>query len=207
MKESSKGKLVITKKKKQRRRKNKEPRTGCGIRLERELQTINLAVRIAPQPKQAAEITALIIAIQNTPGFAPLHIKTFTTELPTLEQKEWFDTPNAALLWRRSARTALQWFGKKNIGTEIREARNVARRAMTKPTVTEIPTEIPDRFNLTGAELSAITQASAYQAIRETKGTDHTGTTESNIVAVEEGIQNLSGFRPEAHQIWRVLRD
>ena len=78
---------------------------------------------------------------------------------------------------------------------------------MTKPTVTEIPTEIPDRFNLTGAELSAITQASAYQAIRETKGTDHTGTTESNIVAVEEGIQNLSGFRPEAHQIWRVLRD
>ena len=90
----------------QSRRKNKEPRTGCGIRLERELQVINLAIRVAPQPKQAADIMALIIAIQNTPDLAPLHIKTmssaliktFTTELPTLEQKGWFDTPNATLI-------------------------------------------------------------------------------------------------------------
>ena len=136
----------------------------------------------------------------------------FTTELPILEQKGWFDTPNAALirtaaalLRRRPARTSLQWFGKKNIGTEIQEARNVTRRAMTKPTVTEIPTEIPDRFNLTGAELAAITQAFAYQAIRETKNVSHTETTESNIATVGRGIQNLSGFRPEANQIWRVL--
>ena len=78
---------------------------------------------------------------------------------------------------------------------------------MMKPTITEISTEIPDRFNLTGAELAAITQAFAYQAIRETKNVSHTETTESNIATVGRGIQNLSGFRPEANQIWRVLRD
>ena len=78
---------------------------------------------------------------------------------------------------------------------------------MTKPTITETSTEIPDRFNLTGAELAAITQAFAYQAIRETKNVSHTETTESNIATVGRGIQNLSGFRPEANQIWQVLRD
>ena len=206
----------------QARKKNRDPRTGCGIRLEREIQVTNLAIRVTPRPKPAADITALIIALQSTPDFAPLHIKTtssaliktFTEELTTLEQGGWFGTPNAtlirtatALLRRRSARTTMQWFGKKNLSIENQETKNIARRAMMKPTITETPTKIPDRFNLTGAELATITQASAYRAIRETKKIEHTETTTSNIANVEKGIQNLSGFRPEVQQIWRTLRD
>lgn len=55
--------------------------------------------------KQAADLTAMLIAIQNTPDFAPLHIKTtstllvktFTNGIQNLERAGWFATKNATL--------------------------------------------------------------------------------------------------------------
>ena len=51
----------------------------------------------------------------------------------------------------------------------------VAHAAMTEPAATEI-----------SLELAAITQSSAYQAIRETKNVSHIETTASNIATVEK---------------------
>ena len=206
----------------QRKRKNKEPRSSCGIRLERGIAVTSIRARIAPTSKQAADLTAMLIAIQNTPDFAPLHlkttstslVKTFTADVLNLEKAGWFGIKNTPLiravtarLRKRSARTTLQWISKKKLGPENHEAKKIAQSALSNDEINSPDMSIPKEFNLTGAELSTLSQASAYAAIREMKKTKHTETTENNVRRIMNTIQQLTGQPPEAEKIWKQLRN
>lgn len=112
-----------------------------------------------------------------------------------------------ARLRKRSARTTLQWIGKKKLGPENHEARKIAQSALSNNEIDTPDTSIPKGFNLTGAELSTLSQASAYAAIRELKNTKHTETTENNIRRIINTIQQLTVHAPEAEKVWKILRN
>ena len=117
------------------------------------------------------------------------------------------DPAVTARLRKRSARTTLQWISRKKLGPENHEAKKIAQSALSNDEITSPDTSIPKEFNLTGAELNTLSQASAYAAIRELKETKHTETTENNIKKISNTIQQLTGQPPEAERIWKQLRN
>jgi ribonuclease HI/exonuclease III len=169
------------------------------------------------QSNQIGEIAAIIKALENAPNFIPILIKSdskyaiegLTIHLEKWEDQGWIGIKNskwfkraAYLLRTRSASTSFQWVKGHNgdIGNE--KSDELAKEGMNKETPDTISLEIPEKFDVQGAKLSKISQATAYQGIKESKPPKKRKTTTNNLETIRQDIEAFSGQLEKDKAIW-----
>jgi len=138
-----------------------------------------------------------------------------TKNLQKWEERGWIGIANkkffraiAAHLRKRGAVTTFQWVkghgdDEGNIGAD-----ELAGQGARKDTADELDLTIPPEFNLTGAQLSKITQKLAYQGILESgreKIKGRRGTT-ANLDITRYAVKDLADKTPTDATIWHSLR-
>ena len=150
----------------------------------------NAAIRV-PGPKQSnqvGELAAVIEAVSSVPNFYPLTIITdsryvidgLTEHLGKWEDNGWIGIDNAEFFKRaanlpkkRTAETTFQWVrGHRGIlGNE--ESDKLAKEGANKDEADSLPLYIPKEYDLQGAKLSTLTQATAYKGIQSSATPRH----------------------------------
>jgi len=126
----------------------------------------------------------VIATLETVPPYQPLKIMTdskyviegLTTYLETWENDGWIGIKNARLFRKaahliryRSARTTLKWVKGHN-GTQGNEGSDVlAKQGANKQNPNPLNLDIPKEFDVQGAKLFSLTQATAYKGILERK--------------------------------------
>ncbi|KAG1799825.1 RnaseH-domain-containing protein [Suillus plorans] len=158
------------------------PLCGSGIWIAED-HPKNRAARIPgeEQSNQVAELSAILIALQNTDPYVPITFVTdskyaidgLTKHLTRWEDAGWIGIANTYHLRRRSAQTSFIWVKGHSgqIGNE--RADQLAREGADKQTTDPIDLSVPNEFNLQGAKLSAITQALAHKTAINLEITRH----------------------------------
>jgi len=122
--------------------------------------------------------------VKKTAPFAPLHINSaskyiidgLTKNLPRWEEQGWigvenkeFFKPTVSHLHQRGATTTFKWTkGHPSLPGNV-GADDLALQGALKTTFDVIDLSIDEKFDLTGAQLSGMSQAMAYQCIQELK--------------------------------------
>lgn len=184
----------------------------------------NLAVRV-PGPQQSnqiGEIAAIIAAVNAVPRFQPLTIVSdsryaiegLTTHLQKWEDDGWIGIKNAAffkraafLLRSRTATTNFKWVKGHNGNLGNEQSDQLARNGANKPEADILPLEIPNEFDLQGAKLATITQATAYRGIRERKTNAPRPTTTRNIQSTRDAIHIFNGNLETDESLWKGIRN
>lgn len=175
-----------------------------------------------PQTNQTAELLAVWHAVQAAPTGAQLHIKTdsryvidnLTTHLKKREEQGWIGLKNkdlfkttVALLKRRGNITTFQWIkGHSGIkGNE--EADKLAKAGAQKDAENTINLRIPQRFNLTGAQLTKATQALLTKGIKERKSPKGRRTSSINLDKTRWAVKEIykTSF-PSDEIIWTNIQ-
>ena len=195
---------------------------GSGVWFE-EGSEHNQALRI-PGPNQSnqiGEIAAIIAALEKTPNYIPLTIKTdsryaidgLTTHLSTWEDRGWIGVENrqwfkraAYLLRKRSARTKFKWVKGHNGELGNERSDQLAKQGASKNVPDDINLEIPARFDQQGAKLSKMTQATAYKGIQESKEAKRRQTTARNLERIRNDIELQVGSQETDEAIWKHIR-
>lgn len=184
----------------------------------------NIARRVpgTTQTNQAGEVFAITLAARATPPFAPLHIISdsryaidgLTMHLQDWSDKGWIGVANADhfksaayQLRTRSATTTFEWT-KGHAGTEGNEgADRLAGMGAAMPNNEIDHLEVPDRWNLTGAKLATLTQASAYKGIREIQKKNERTAAAAPLDMTRYRVQDdLGGGVPTDATIWQAIR-
>ena len=146
----------------------------------------NRAMRIPsdPQSNQVSEIAAIIAVLEVVPPYQPIKILTdskyiiegLMTHLESWENDGWIGIKNAGLFRKaahlmryRSVRTTMKWV-KGHDGIRGNEGSNtLAKQGANKQIPDPLDLAIPIDFDVPGAKLSSLTQATAYKGILEKK--------------------------------------
>jgi RNase H len=160
--------------------------------------------------------------VDSFPRFWPLTIISdskyaidgLTTHLHTWEDNGWIGVKNATLfkkaaflLRRHIATTDFKWTKGHN-GTLGNEQSDLLAKAGANKTETDrLPLEIPKEFDLQGAKLATITQATAYRGIRENKPRPPRPTTERNIQTARDATFEYNGESETDETLWRGTRN
>jgi len=160
------------------------------------------------------------VAAEKVPQYQPMIIVTdskyvingLTTHLTEWEDKGWIEVKNAIffkraayLLRKRSATTSFRWVKghNRNIGNEQSDI--LAKQGATKDRDDILPLDIPKEFDIQGAKLSLLSQATAYKGIKERKPPTTRESTKRNIKLTMETILNYTGYRETEATIWQGL--
>lgn len=200
-----------------------DARCGSGIWIAED-HPQNRAIRIPgeKQSNQIAELSAILVALQNTDPYVPITFMTdskyaidgLTKNLTRWEDDGWIDIANsehiratAYHLRKRSAQTSFVWVkgNSGQIGNE--RADQLEREGAKKQNADHIDLSIPNEFNLQGARLSAITQSLAYKAIRKQKKPTQRRQTTINLEVTRHAIQELTGHSENDTNIWNGCRN
>ena len=197
-------------------------RCGSGIWFSPNHQR-NEAIRVPgpSQSNQVGETVAVIGAISAVPTFYPLTIisdSKYVIDGLTLHLKEWedkgwigVDNPDffkraAYLLKKRTAPTTFQWVKGHtgNLGNE--ESDKLAKAGANKIEPDLLSLEIPKEYDLQGAKLETITQATAYKGIIDRSPHRPRPTTERNLETIRLAIHEYQGTMETDKSIWNNLR-
>ena len=170
---------------------------------------------------QIGELTAIIAAIQAMPNFIPIKIVTdstyaikgLTTHLPTWENIGWISIKNAKffkraayLLRQRTASTRFKWVKGHN-GNEGNEGSDsLAKEGARKERPDDLELNVPMEFDIQGARLSAISQATAYRGILENKHPRERESAKRNLQRTRDKVREYSGTIETNEAIWQNLR-
>ena len=183
----------------------------------------NRALRIPgnTQSNQVGKIAAVIAAMEIVPPYQLVRICTdskyvidgLTTHLETWEDDGWIGIKNAKmfrkaahLMRHRSARTTLRWV-KGHDGIEGNEGSDaLAKQGANKRHPDPMNLEIPEDFDIQGAKLPTLTQATAYKGILERKQPEPRNTTEKNIRLTRTAIKGVTGEIETDNAIWKGTR-
>jgi ribonuclease HI/exonuclease III len=179
----------------------------------------NLAIRIPgdDHSNQIGELAAIVKTLEVTPNCYPLLIKSdskyaidgLTKHLESWEDQGWIGISNrdwfkkaAYLLRSRSAPTSFQWV-KGHSGEPGNEGSDeLAKAGLEKDEPDEIPLQIPEHFDVQGANLAKITQTLAYKGIKNLKPSRSRRTTTQNLEEIKEGIKQYTGQAERDDAIW-----
>jgi ribonuclease HI len=173
------------------------------------------------QSNQTGELAAVILATQNMPHFCPLEIisdskyiiNSLTEHLPRWEDIGWIQIKNndmfkkaAFLLKRRSTVTTFKWTKghQGNLGNE--ESNRLAKEGAEKDTPDDLDLTISAEYDLQGAKLTAITQATAYQGILEKRTHPPRCDTQENIRQIKTAIEQITSSKEMKEMIWKNNR-
>jgi len=159
--------------------------------------------------------------MEIVPPYQPVRICTdskyvidgLTTHLETWEDDGWIGIKNAKmfrkaahLMRHRSARTTLRWV-KGHDGIEGNEGSDaLAKQGANKRHPDPMNLEIPEDFDIQGAKLPTLTQATAYKGILERKQPEPRNTTEKNIRLTRTAIKGVTGEIETDNAIWKSTR-
>jgi ribonuclease HI len=162
-----------------------EARAGSGVWYGPEhVDNVSLRIPGENQSNQVAELIAVLYVLNKAAPFATLHINSdsryvvdgLTKNLPTWEKRGWIGVTNkdlfkaiASHLRQRGAVTFLKWVKGHATSLGNKEADKLALEGAQKTTFDIVDLSINKKFNLTGAQLSCMSQALAYTGIRELK--------------------------------------
>ena len=197
-------------------------RCGAGIWFGENDQR-NLAIRTPGrhQSNQIGELTATILAIQTTPHFTPIKIKTdstyvingLTKYLLTWENQGWINIKNAKhfkkaahLLRRRTATTHFKWVKGHNGEQGNEESDALAKEGAQKAIPDNLDLSIPQEFDIQGAKLSSLTQAIAYQGIMERKPATKRKAAIRNLQHTRDAVADYCNTQETDESIWLSLR-
>ena len=183
----------------------------------------NTAIKVPGenQSNQIGELVAVIKAAQDLPIFVPLEIHSdskyvidgLTTYLPDWEDIGWIRVQNANLfkraaflLKRRTAVTRFQWVKGHNGNLGNDESDRLAKEGANKIIPDEVDLQIPPEFDIQGAKLSAMTQATAYKGIREMKTKNAPPVMPSLLRDIREAIRAYNEQSKTNASIWRSFR-
>ena len=141
----------------------------------------NVALKIPGpiQSKQAGHLAAVLYVVKATPPFAPLHIVSsskyiidcFTRKFTAWEEQGWIGIPNMNLIKpiisHLRARGAITSFTKASELARLENANKLADEGSCKESYDILDLKPDHKFNLTGAQLSTMSQAVVYQGIQE----------------------------------------
>jgi ribonuclease HI len=200
-------------------------RSGSGIWVSAENER-NKKIRIPghQQSNQIAEITAILVALQQTEPYIPITFITdskyaidgLTKHIDQWEDKGWIDIANSEYLKatlyhlrKRSAQTSFIWTKGHNGNQGNEQADRLALEGVNKLTEDQLDLSIPDEWNLQGAKISSISQSLAYKGIKkqnETKNPPRRATT-SNLDIARYAIQEITGNLEHDSAIWTGCRN
>jgi ribonuclease HI len=170
---------------------------------------------------QIGELIATVVAIQAVPHFAPLKITTdseyvikgLTTNLPRWENDGWINVKNtqlfkkaAYLLKQRSATTQFKWVKGHSGNQGNDESDALAKEGARKDLQDELDLSIPKEFDIQGAKLSTITQATAYRGIMERKPTREREAAKENLQITRQAIGRYCRVYETDETIWQSVR-
>lgn len=196
-----------------------EDRSGSGIWYGPD-NPRNLSLRIPGESHSslAAKLIAILQVLKRTAPFAPLHINSdskyiidgLTKNLPTWEQRGWIGIDNRdlfkAVISHLRQRGAITTF-KRSKEPGIVAAKDLAKAGITKMSPDTIDISLNKNFDLTGAQLSYMSQALAYQGIREQEKQSHRLHTVINLDITRYAVESLSGKVPTDADIWLSIRN
>jgi ribonuclease HI len=184
----------------------------------------NTSLRIpgTNQSNQVAELTAILYVAQKTAPFAPLLVKSdskyaidgITLNLQQWEEHGWIGVANKELfkaivshLRQRGATTHFQWVQGHDGEMGNEGADELAGNGALKTTFDVIDLSVNGKFNLTGAQLSCMSQALTYQGIQKLKEITPRNSTVINLDITRHAVKDLSNKLPSDATIWHSIRN
>ncbi|TFK62739.1 hypothetical protein BDN72DRAFT_827234 [Pluteus cervinus] len=173
------------------------------------------------QSNNTAEIAAVLAVLNNTPTHREIKIHTdskyvldgLTTHLEKWEDKGWIGISNRELLQATAARLRMRTAPtafikvKGHSGVEGNEgADQKANEGANKDSFDEIDTEVPSELKVSGAKLSAMTQATLYRGILQTKKLESRRKTEENLELTRYAVQEQTDRLPKNETIWKSIK-
>jgi ribonuclease HI len=200
----------------------KNARCGSGVWFAQDdLRNRSLWVPGEAQSNQVGEIAAVIVAMEIIPLYQPVKICTdskyviegLTTHLEKWEDDGWISIANAWLFRKavylmrcRSVRTTMQWVKGHDgiLGNEGSDA--LAKQGANKRHPDPLDLEIPAEFDIQGAKLPTLTQATAYRGILQQWQHEPRRTSEKNLQLSCTAIKRITGMIETNATIWQSTR-
>jgi RNase H len=141
-------------------------------------------------------------------------INGLTDMLSSWEDNGWIGIKNAqffktaaAILKQRLATTSFKWIKGHNGTQGNEEADKLAKEEAEKPIPDPLDLSIPKEFDLQGAKLATISQATAYKGIIERKPPLSRRTTLTNIQLTRDALAAFNNAQEIDETIWNSLRN
>ncbi|KAF5373348.1 hypothetical protein D9615_007464 [Tricholomella constricta] len=201
-------------------------KAGCGLWYGAD-DDRNQAIKLPPdieQSNNSGEAAAILVAAQNAPLSATLHIFSdskfvidgLTKNLTSWEDRGWIGVSNAkilkaivARLRKRKGKTLLTKV-KGHSGDEGNDGADaLANMGALKDAADEnvIDLQPPENFNVSGAKLATMTQALLYEGIMEQTEVAIRRNTLIHLDMVRHTIQDNIGNLPSDSRIWKSISD
>jgi hypothetical protein len=166
------------------------------------------------------EIAAIIAAVNSFPKFWPLTIISdskyaingLTTHLPTWEDNSWIGVKNAEffkhvafLLRSWIATTDFKWIKGHDSVLGNEQSDQLAKEGADKIDTNILSLKVPKEFNLQGAKLATITQATTYQGIWECQPPKPRATSMRNIHTARNAIHTYNRTLETNESLWKEI--
>jgi len=137
-------------------------------------------------------------------------IDCFTKNLTQWEEQGWIGTLNKEfikpIVSHIRARGAITTFTRTKGQPEAEEANTLANEGLHKIQYDNLDLSPNKKFNLSGAQLSTMSQAVAYQGIQESRQTDPRLSTVINLDITRHVVKRQTGHLPTDATMWHSIR-
>lgn len=148
----------------------------------------------------------------------PLHIISnskyiydcFSKKLTSWEEKGWIEIPNKEIIKpivsHLRARGAITTFAKATNPMALENAITLAQHGPNKVSYDAVDLTPDPKFNLTGAQLSEMSQALIYKGIQQKAQLISRSSTVINLDITRHAVQKITGHQPTDATIWLSIR-